>query len=182
MQIKWIVTSKCGRKWCKITKYGISVQIMSLQGWCENYTFTRYQTSAFLELKLPYLLLQSLTEFLVLVLCNVHIRSHAVNEKQEQITLLEGGKLLFPLWMERAWSPLCCHGNVKVDVSWNFVMSVTTVLSFSSIQKKSWERFNFSWFDTPLCLHIVSTSWRHKPCNLHEPKSWISRQPRVLSQ
>ena len=32
---------------------------------------------------------------LVLVLCNVHIRSHPLNEQQEQITLLFGGKLLF---------------------------------------------------------------------------------------
>ena len=41
------------------------------------------------------LLLQSLTHFLVLVLCNVHIHSARLNEHQEQITLLEGGKLWF---------------------------------------------------------------------------------------
>ena len=35
--------------------------------------------------------------FLVLVLCNVHIRSQPLNEQQEQITLLEGGKLGFYL-------------------------------------------------------------------------------------
>ena len=35
-----------------------------------------------------------------------------------------------------AWSPLCCHGNVTVDISWNFAMSIT-VQSFSFIQKKS---------------------------------------------
>ena len=34
----------------------------------------------------------------MLVLCNVHIRSQLLNEQQEQITLLEGGKLrFFPL-------------------------------------------------------------------------------------
>ena len=37
--------------------------------------------------------------------------------------------------MERAWSPLSCHGNVIVDVSSNFVMSETTVKSFSSIAR-----------------------------------------------
>ena len=36
---------------------------------------------------------QSLTDFLVLLLCNVHIRSHPLNEQQGQMTLLEGGKL-----------------------------------------------------------------------------------------
>ena len=39
---------------------------------------------------MPYLLLQNLTDFLVLVLCNVHISSHPLNKQQEQITLLEG--------------------------------------------------------------------------------------------
>jgi len=49
---------------------------------------------------MPYLLLQSLMDFLVLVLCNVHICSHPQNEQQE-ITLVEGGKLLFyPLNVE----------------------------------------------------------------------------------
>ena len=36
---------------------------------------------------MPYLLLQSLTDFLVLVLCNVHNPSYPLNEQQEQITL-----------------------------------------------------------------------------------------------
>ena len=36
---------------------------------------------------MPHLLLQSITDFLVLVLCNVHIRSHPLNDQQEQITL-----------------------------------------------------------------------------------------------
>ena len=42
--------------------------------------------------KMPYLLLQCLTDFLLLVLCNVHICSDPLNEHQEQITLLEGGE------------------------------------------------------------------------------------------
>ena len=44
---------------------------------------------------MPFLLLQSVIDFVVLVLCNVHIRSHTPKEYQEQITLLEGGKPLF---------------------------------------------------------------------------------------
>ena len=46
----------------------------------------------FLKWKMPHFLLQSLTAFLVLVLCNVHI----------------------------AWSRLSCHGKVTVDISRNF--------------------------------------------------------------
>ena len=42
---------------------------------------------------MSYLLLQSLTDFLVLVLCNVHISSHPLNKQQEQITLLKGENL-----------------------------------------------------------------------------------------
>jgi len=76
------------------------------------------------------------TDFLVLVLCNVHIRLH-----QESTTRANNSD--FPLWMEIACSPLYCHRKFTVEISWNFVMSVTTVLSFSYIQKKSWEIFNF---------------------------------------
>ena len=35
----------------------------------------------------------ALTDLVVLVLCDVQNRSHLLNEQQEQITLLEGGKL-----------------------------------------------------------------------------------------
>ena len=62
---------------------------------------------------MPYLLLQSLTHFLGLVLCNVHIRSYPLDEQQEQITLLEGGKLcFFPLngeGLEPIVLPWKCH-------------------------------------------------------------------------
>jgi len=101
------------------------------------------------------------TDFLVLVLCNVHIRLH-----QESTTRANNSD--FPLWMEIACSPLYCHRKFTVEISWNFVMSVTTVLSFSYIQKKSWEIFNFL--------------WRHKSSDLHTSKSRMARQPRVLSQ
>ena len=40
-------------------------------------------------------MLQSLTHFLLLVLGNVHTHSHPLNEQQEQVTLLDGGKLWF---------------------------------------------------------------------------------------
>jgi len=40
-------------------------------------------------------MLQSLTHFLLLVLCNVRIRSHPLNERQDQMTLLDGEKLRF---------------------------------------------------------------------------------------
>ena len=100
-------------KWCKITIWNICannnstglkffrvdvlqephILIMVMMSPKQH---TCYQTSTFLKWKLPYLLLQSLTDFLVLVLCNVHIHSHPLNEQQEQITLLEGGNSAFP--------------------------------------------------------------------------------------
>ena len=64
---------------------------------------------------MPDLLLHSQTEFLILVLRNVHIPSHPLNKHQEQKALLGKGNSDFILWMVRAWSPLCCHGNVKMD-------------------------------------------------------------------
>ena len=50
----------------------------------------------------------------MLALCNDHVRSHGLNEHQEQITLIGEGNSDFTLWMEGAWSPLRCCGNVTV--------------------------------------------------------------------
>ena len=77
----------------------------------------------------------------MLGICNVHILSHPLNEHQEQIILLEGveGISDFTLWVERAWIPFCCHGNVTKDIPWNFMMNITTVQSF----KMSSEIFHF---------------------------------------
>ena len=50
------------------------------------------------------------------MLCNVHIRSHPLNDNQEQITLSNEENSDFTVWMGRTWSPLCCHGNVTVDM------------------------------------------------------------------
>ena len=91
---------------CKITKYGISVQIQVyrvaiLQCWCAARTthcdsgyasIATYSLPDLLlpKIKLPYLLLQSLTDFLVLiVLCIGHIRSHPLNETTSS-TSVEG--------------------------------------------------------------------------------------------
>ena len=60
---------------------------------------------------MPYLMLQSLTHFLLLVLCNVPIRSHPLNEQQDQITLLDGGKLSF--------SSLNGEGLEAIVLPWN---------------------------------------------------------------
>ena len=64
---------------------------------------------------MPYLLLQSVTDLLVLVLCNVHISSHPLNKQQEQITLPEGEKLWFYLLngegLEPIMLPWKCHGG-----------------------------------------------------------------------
>jgi len=46
-----------------------------------------------------------------------YICSHPLMEQQEQMTLLEGWRLWFYfLNGEKASSPLCHHGNVKVDI------------------------------------------------------------------
>ena len=51
----------------------------------------------------------------VLVLCNVHIRSHPLNEQQERITLLDGGKLGFYLLNGEGLEPIVllwkCHSG-----------------------------------------------------------------------
>ena len=163
MQIRWLVMSWHGRKimqnneiWniCADTKsIGLNfcrVQVLQeldivIVVMMSPQKHTCWHTSTFPKWKMPYLLLQSLMDFLVLVICDVHISSHPPKEQHEQITLLKEGKLWFYFWMERAWSPLCCHGNVTVDISWNHVMSVTTTQSFSSMQKKSSKIFHFLW-------------------------------------
>ena len=135
-------------------------RIEILQGWsaaktthCDSgyeVTIETYLLPDFyLEWKMPYLLLPSLTDFFVLMLCNLHIRSQALNEQQEQEENSD-----FTFWMERAWS-LCFHGNVTMDISWNFGMSVTTVQSFTSMKKRSSEIiiFHFLWFYIILCPH-----------------------------
>ena len=59
--------------------------------------------------------------------CAVFAHSQWMNNKIKWHFLKEENSD-FRLSLERAWSPLCCHGNVTVDISWNFVMSATTVL------------------------------------------------------
>ena len=87
---------------------------------------------------MPHLLLQSLMDLLLIVLCNVHIHSYPLNEKQEQVTPPKGGKPLNGEGLELSY-----HGNVTVDVSSNFLMSETTVQSVSSIRKRSSEILHF---------------------------------------
>jgi len=74
-----------------------------------------------------------------------HIGSHSLNEQHKQVTLLQGGKLWVYFLNEEGVEPIVlpwkCHsGHI------NFVITVTTVQSFSSMQKKYSEIFHF------LCL------------------------------
>ena len=108
----------------------------------------------------------------MLVLCNVHIRSHPQNEQQEQITLLEEGKPWFSL--------LNGEGLEPIVLPWKFhsghIMELCDECNnctFSYIQKKSWESFNFFL----ILVHFVPTLWRHKLSNLNKSKSGITRQP-----
>jgi len=80
---------------------------------------TLYQTSTFPKWIMPYLLLQRLTDFLVHVLCNDHIRFALSEWKSKENNSSWKGNSHFTLLMFRAWSPLCCHGNVTKDKPWN---------------------------------------------------------------
>ena len=68
-----------------------------------------------------------------------------MNIKKKDHFLKEGNSDV-SLWMQWAWTPLCCHGNVKNDMPWNFVISITTVQSFSSMDKMSSEIFHFLFY------------------------------------
>ena len=95
--------------------------------------------------------------------CVSCICSDLLNEHQELITLLKGGEFwLYPLGgkgLEPIVFPWKCHkGNGTKDTPWNFVMSITTAQSFSSINNISAEIFLFLWFYIILCQIL----WRHK--------------------
>ena len=125
-----------------------------------------------------YLLLQSLTDFLVLVLCNVHISSHPLNKQQEQITLPEGEKLWFYLLNREGLEPIVLPWKRH---SGNIMKLWTDCNNCTKSQLYTEKVFG----DIPsfVMLHyFVSTMWRHKSSNLHKARSWITLQPKVLSQ
>ena len=110
---------------CANTK---STGLMSSKNYphCDSgYDVTR-ATYSFPDLYLPKmknalnLLLVSLMDFLLLVRCNARISSHPLNEHQEQLTLLEGGKLWFyPLKgesLELIVLPWKCHRGHIVEL------------------------------------------------------------------
>ena len=104
---------------------------------------------------MPYLLLQSLVDFLVLVLCNFHIHSHPLNEQQEKITLLEGEKLLF--------YPLNGEGLEPIVLSWKYYSGHTMELcdgcnkctKFQFYTEKVFRDIPFFCDFTSLFVHIV---------------------------
>ena len=105
------------------------------------------------------LLLQSLlTDLLVPVLCNGHIRSHALNEHEEQITLIGKGNSDFTLWMEGALSPLRCYGNVTPGHVMELCNEYNNRKKFLFYTEKVLRSLH----------HLVSTKSRHKLSNLHK--------------
>ena len=128
---------------------------------------------------MPYLLLQSLTDFLVLVMCNIHISSHPLNKQQEQITLPEGKNSDFIFWMEITWSPLCCHGNVM-----KLCGECNNCTKFQFYTKKSSEIFHFLWFYIILsfkwrgpgahCVAMEMSQWKY-----HETLCWLQQLYKV---
>ena len=137
---------------------------------------THYQTFSFIKWKLPCLLLQSVIVFLVL--CNVHICSHQQNEQQEQITLLEGGKLWF--------SHLNGEGLEPIVLPWKWYSGTIMELSiecYNCTKLQFYTEKVMTDVQFLVILHrFVSTLWHHKSSNLHESKSWITQQPIVLSR
>ena len=139
---------------------------------------TRYQTSTFPKWQMHYLLLESLTDSLVSVLCNVHICLHPWNEHQEQITLLEGGILWFYPLERVGLNPIvlpwkCYSGHImelcdEYDNGTKFQFYAEEVLR------------GIPFF--VILHHFVSTLWRHNWPNLHKSKYWRTRLPRVLEE
>ena len=79
----------------------------------------------------------------MLVLCNVHIPSHPLNEQQEQITLLEGAKLCFYILNGEGREPIVlpwkCHsGHIN-----KLCDDCNNCTKFQFIQKKSSEILHF---------------------------------------
>ena len=88
-----------------------------------------------------------------MVLCNVHIRSHPINERQEQITLIGEGNSDFTLWIERAWSPLCYHRNVTVGHIMEFCDEYKNCKRFQFYTEKGFRDIAFF----VILHHFVST-------------------------
>ena len=86
------------------------------------------------------------------MLCNVRIRSHPLNEQQDEITLLDEGKLWFSSLNGEGLEPIVlpwkCHRGHIMELCDE---CNNCACSFSSVQKTLWERLNFLWFYTTLC-------------------------------
>ena len=130
---------------------------------------------------MPYLMLQSLTHFLPLVLCNVRIHSHPLNQQQDQITLLDWG-LRIKDWfsslngegLEPIVLPSKCHSGHIMELCDECNNCTTFQLYTENVVR------DIKFF--VILHHFVSTKWCHKSSNLHKSKFWITWQPRVLSQ
>ena len=118
------------QKWCKITKYGISVQVRSLQDWnfaglmcCKDYTLwycggddvtiVTYSLTDLYPLKMKNaLFFAPLSNRLFCACANAHISLHPLNEQREEI---KGGKLWFYLLNGEGLKPIVlpwkCHGG-----------------------------------------------------------------------
>ena len=150
---------------CKCWIYRVEI----LQGWCTA-TITHFDSGydvtiatyslldpTFLKWKLPYLLLQSLADFLVFVLCNVHIRSHPLNEQQEQITLLEGGKLWFSTLNEESLEPILLPWKSHKGNFMKLCEECNNCTEFQFYPEKVMRDIRFF----VILHHFVSLLWRH---------------------
>ena len=172
-----------------LCKYKVS-RVEILQSWCAPRTThhnSGYDVSIatyllpdlyLLKRKNALFFLLSLTDFLVFVLSNAHIRSHPRHEQQGLIALLEGGKLRFYLLNGEGLEPItlpwkCHHGHIMELCG--------ECNNCTKVQFDTEKIFR----DIPFFVishHFVSTLWHHKSSNLHKSKSWITPQLRVLSQ
>ena len=132
-----------------------------------SWQHTPYQISTFLKWKMCYLLLQSLTHFLLLVLCNIHIRLHPLNEQQDQITLLAGGKLWFSSLNEEGLEPIVLPWKYHSGHIMELYDKCNNCTKFQLYTEKVVRDIQFF----VILHHLVSTKWRHKLSNLHKSNS-----------
>ena len=126
---------------------------------------------------MPNLFLQSLTDFLMFVLCNVHIRSLPMNKHQEEIALLEWEEVWFYLLSGEGLAPIMLPWKYHSGHIMELCNECNNCTKFQFYTKKPSEIHFFVVSD-----HFVPTLWRHKSSNLHKSKSRITWQPNVLSQ
>ena len=93
----------------------------------------------------------------MLGVCNVHVHSYPLNEQQEQIKLLEGGKLLFSPLNGEGLEPIVfrwkCHGGHIMELR----DESNNRTKFKCYAEKVVREIQFFCDFTSLCVYIVTS-------------------------